>query len=239
MIQWSIDLLEKRTGGFARSYMYRCMRKRTRGNAMMDQIDMFSFLKSQESVFEPPILLKAGQEVFLVVKGDVEPYIVLDETWTCGENNDEGGYRLQRPNNGAYNAIWNSSVGSSCFLDFESARKAAETYLIERDVIKSENIKPIKTVAYSYIRKCDNREMIAFYSELDNGMVYIKEFMTYQHIVDDKKKAKAIKRFMEQREFKQYDVKQIGYDPAYKNMYRIKQEYDWDYAEAGHSYAVG
>lgn len=202
------------------------------------QIDMFSYLKSQEPVTEPPIMLKAGQEVFLVVKGDVVPYKVLDETWICGELHEERGYRLIHQR-GTYNVTWNKYIGVSCFLDYDEAHGVGEAYLREKNVIRKENIKPIKTVAYSYIRKSDNREMIAFYSELANGMVYIKEFMTYHHIVEAGKKAKAIKRFMEQQEFKNNEVEQIEYEPVFKNMYRIRQEYDWDYAEAEHGYAVG
>lgn len=203
---------------------------------MMDgQIDLFSYLKSLEPVSEPPILLKAEQEVFLVIKGDVVPYVVLPETWTYEQ---ERGYRLQNKK-GCYNCTWNTSIGVTCFEEYESAHEAAEAYLKGKDVIRAENIKPVKTVVYSYIREVDDREMIAFYSELDNGMVYIKEFITYHHIVEAGKKAKAIQRFMEQQEFKHNDVKQIEYEPVYKNMYRIRQKSDWDYAEAEHSYAIG
>lgn len=202
---------------------------------MDGQIDMLSYLKSLEPVTEPPLLLKEGQEVFLVVKGDVVPYTVLSETWTY---DGERGYRLQKKS-GIYNCTWNKSIGVTCFKDYESAHEAAKFYLKGKDIIMAENIKPIKTVAYSYIRECDNREMIAFYSELDNGMVYIKEFVTYHHIVEANKKGKAIKRFMDQQEFKNNDVKQIEYEPEFKNMYRIRQKYDWDYAEAEHSYSVG
>lgn len=199
---------------------------------------MFDVL-SEEQKAEPSILLEPGQEVFLVVKGDVESFKVLNETWTCGENNEERGYRLQCPNSGIYNVTWNKSIGTDCYLDFESAHNVAEAFLSVHDVIRAENIKPIKTTAYSYIRACDNRQMIAFYSELENGMVYIKEFITFQHMVESDKRNKAIKRFMEQTEFKYSDVKQIEYEPVFKNMYRIRQKYDWDYAEAGHSYAIG
>lgn len=201
------------------------------------QIDMFSYLKAQEPITEPPKILRAGQIVFIVVKGDVEPYIVLNETWIC--DNDNRGYRLQRPNGGTYNCTWNKSIGEGCFMDFDTAHDVAEAYLKDCDVIRAETIKPINTVAYSYIRECDNREMIAFYSELDNGMLYIKEFITFHHMVTADKKQKAIKRFMEQEEFKHNDIGQIEYEPVFKNMYRIRQKYDWDYAEVGHSYAIG
>lgn len=205
---------------------------------MIGQIDIFSYLKEQEPINEPPVLLQAGQEVFLVIKGDVEPFVVLDETWTCGADNEERGYRLIRPS-GTYNATCNSAIGKSCFINLEEAKKVAEAYLSEKDVIRAKDIKPVKTRAYSYIRECDSRQMVAFYSELENGMVYMKHFMTYHYIVESGKKAKAIKKFMEQTEFKNSDVKEIEYEPVFKNMHRIRQQYDWDYAEAGHSYAIG
>lgn len=81
--------------------------------------------------------------------------------------------------------------------------------------------------------------MIAFYSELDNGMLYMKEFFSYDYMVEKSKTKQAIKRFKDQREFAYCDVKQINYVPAFKNMYRIRQTHNWDYAEARHSYALG
>lgn len=55
----------------------------------------------------------------------------------------------------------------------------------------------------------------------------------------EKHKKKAIKQFMEQQEFHYNNPQLIEYSPKFKNMYCIHVEYDWDYAEAGHSYAVG
>lgn len=203
------------------------------------QMNLFDILPNGQDTNEPPALLRAGQDVFMVVKGDVTKYMVLDETWICGENYSERGYRLQA-DSGIYNATWNKSIGVDCFTDYESARKTAEAYLIGKDVIMAESITPIETVAYSYIRGCDKRKMIAFYSELDSGMVYIKEFMTYNHMVAAEKKKKAIKQFMEQTEFKYCDVEQIEYEPHFKNMYRVREQKNlWMYGEAGYGAAVG
>ena len=59
------------------------------------------------------------------------------------------------------------------------------------DVILATDMNILNTVAFSYMRTCDNREMISFYCELDNGMLYMKEFMTYAslHLKEHKKKA--------------------------------------------------
>lgn len=43
---------------------------------------------------EPPHLLREGQTVYKVVRGDVETHIITGETWTCSEGNR--GYRLKR-----------------------------------------------------------------------------------------------------------------------------------------------
>lgn len=50
--------------------------------------------------------------------------IVLDETWECDDDNR--GYRLQRPEGGTYNCTWNKSIGESCFMDFDMAHNVAE-----------------------------------------------------------------------------------------------------------------
>lgn len=116
----------------------------------------------------------------------------------------------------------------------------AEKFLSEHEVIRAEDIHAVSTTAYRYIRECDGFTMTAFYCELDNGMLYMKEFYTYQHIIVDKKKQKkAIQKFMEQNEIKYGNAILIDYEPVFKNMYRIIHQYDWDYSEAEHSYAIG
>ena len=104
-------------------------------------------------------------------------------------------------------------------------------------IILAGDIKPICTVAYSYIRDCDNRKMTAFYCDLGDGMYYIKEFMTFHHITKDKK---ASKKFMEQQEFKYGKPKEIDcFVPHFKNMYKCTEQSNWDYAECEYTYAVG
>lgn len=209
---------------------------------IVGQISLFDLLNATANA-EPtkasiPILLKPQQDVYLVEKGEVVRYKVLDETWLCGADNFERGYRLQHEC-GTYNATWNTAIGTTCFNDYSSAEGVAKEYRIGRDIIFAEDIKAISTVAYSYVRECDNRTMVAFYSELENGMVYIKEFMTYHHIIVASKKKKAIKKFLDQREFENSEVKEIEYVPTFKNMYRVRQNDNWDYAEAGYNLAIG
>ena len=44
---------------------------------------------------------------------------------------------------------------------------------------------------------------------------------------------------MEQDSIVDGSAVKIDYEPVFKNMYRIRQQYEWDYAEARHSYAAG
>lgn len=203
---------------------------------MYEQLDMFPFIQPQ--LEEPPILLSKGQTVYLVNKAEVIKCMVSDDenSWICGEDNR--GYRLAR-DTGGYTCTWNDRIlGKEAFTDYESAKKKADEYLKSHDgIILAGDIKPISTAAYSYIRDCDNSELIAFYCDLGDDMYYIKEFMTYHHIIKGKK---VIKKFMEQQEFQYDKPKEIdGFVPRFKNMYKCTEQSDWDYAECTYAYAVG
>lgn len=200
---------------------------------MYKQLDIFSYLQPQSE--EPPILLSKGQEVYLVNKADVIKCTVSSETWIYGDC--ERGYTLIR-DVGLYAVTNNNELGETAFTDYEQATQKANVYLKSYDgIILASDIKPIRTVTYSCIRDCDKREMTAFYCDLGNDMYYIKEFMTYHHIINGKK---AIKKFMEQQEFKYDKPKEIdGFVPNFKNMYKCTEQSDWDYAECGYTYAVG
>lgn len=203
---------------------------------MYEQLDIFSYLQPQTE--EPPMLLSKSQAVYLVNKADVIKCTVSDSenSWICGENNR--GYRLVRET-GGYTCTWNDRIlGKEAFTDYDSARQKADKYIKSHDgIILAGDIKPISTVAYSYIRNCDNREMTAFYCDLGDDMYYIKEFVTYAHII---KGRKAIKKFMEQQEFEYDNPKKIdGFVPHFKNMYKCTEQSDWDYAECEYTYAVG
>ena len=105
------------------------------------------------------------------------------------------------------------------------------------DIILAEDINPLNIVAYSYVRKCDNRTMTAFYCDLGEDMYYTKEFMTFHHICKGKNQ---VKKFMEQQEFKYENPQEIqGYVPHFKNMYKCVKPSDWLYADHRYVYAVG
>lgn len=200
---------------------------------MYEQLDIFSIMQLQ--LKEPPILLSKGQTVYLVEKADIVKCTVSGERWIYGDC--ERGYRLIRES-GLYAVTNNNELGETTFTDHEQAKETAGKYLKSHDrIILASDIKPIITVAYSYIRDCDNREMTAFYCDLGDDMYYIKEFMTFHHIIKGKK---AIKEFVEQQEFKYDNPREIdGFVPRFKNMYKCTEQSDWDYAECEYTYAVG
>ena len=181
-------------------------------------------------------MLNPGQVIYETYKGDVKEHTVLDENWYVEHLNTYGN-RTKVDNH--YGVVFDSDIDVTVFSERKQAEELAEKYLQSHDVIRSTNIHAAKTVAYYFYDELLGRDSIAFYSELDNGMLYVKEFKTYEHLMLEKHKKKAIKQFMEQQEFHYNAPQLIEYKPKFKNMYRIHMEYDWDYAEAGHSYAVG
>lgn len=201
-----------------------------------NQMDMFDFMNALNVPIDtdgPPVLLNVGQVVYKVIRGDVkELYVYNEKSWLCRDNKERG-YRLKEKD-GSYDCTWNSRIGVDVFTSQLDAFEIAESYLSNCNCIRKENINPIKTVAYSYVRKNDNREMIASYSILDSGMIYVKEFMTYHHICKDVNK--AIKDFMKQQAFEYCKPVEIEYNPVFKNMYPCKNDSGWCYAEAQYNY---
>lgn len=200
---------------------------------MYEQLDLFSYLEPPKPKI--PFLLEPRQKIYIVDKADVEKMIVDGErTWICGNSRY---YRI-RKECGTYDVTNNDEMGERAFLDYEDARNKAYEYLRSHiDIILAEDIKPLSIVAYSYVRKCDNRTMTAFYCDLGEDMYYTKEFMTFHHICKGKNRAK---KFMEQQEFKYENPQEIqGYVPHFKNMYKCVKPSDWLYAECGYTYAVG
>lgn len=205
---------------------------------MYEQLDLFSYLEPSKPKI--PFLLEPRQKIYIVDKADVEKMIVDDErTWICGNSRY---YRL-RKEGGTYDVTNNDEIGERAFWEYEDARNKAYEYLRSHiDIILAEDIRPLSTVAYSYVRDCDNRAMTAFYCDLVDDMYYIKEFMTFHHICKNgkKKKENVIDKFMEQKEFKYENPWEIqGYVPHFKNMYKCVKSSDWLYADCRYAYAVG
>lgn len=203
------------------------------------QIGIFDLMT--ENVYQNVAIkdLTQGQYVFRVLKGDIKELVATGEKWQTSDGSVC--YRLMSlgKNDRTYDVAKSEELNTSVFVCKNDAAIMAESYLLQHDVIKADKIKPVNVIAYSYVRSCDQRNMISFYSELENGMVYIKGFMTYDHLILEKNKKKFLKLFMEQQEFKYENPKEIMYLPCYKNMYKTSELSDWDYAEAAYTYAIG
>ena len=192
------------------------------------QLNLFDFLNTSFKEASPdiqvPRLPLEEKHVFRVQKGEVREYIVTNETWNC---------------------IWDQNLNDDVFKTMDAAKKAATAYLKGKDYISPEDMHIVDFEAYAYTRECDQRQMVAFLCELENGMIYKKNFYTYHHLALPENKKKAIKDFYEQTEFKDsscYKVNEIFYVPMLKRMYRVTADGSssgWDYAEAAFSKAIG
>lgn len=178
---------------------------------------------------EEPQLLEIGQVIYTVIRGDVREETVVR---TFPLERDRG-YHTD------VGVIWNSSIGADAFFTREEAETVAKKYLKEHEVILPNSIHPVEVRAWHYIRDVDGRDMVAFYSILYDGRTYIKEFTTYDHIIDfgtvEKARAVMAKKFCKD-EFRLCRPDLIeGYVPMYKKMYKCRKGVNWDWAEAAYS----
>lgn len=199
-----------------------------------NQLSIFDFFKEEK----PAVLYHKGDILFQQFKGNVEKYIVTGETWLYRDGECRG-YCLQHEN-GRYNTVTNEST--EFYHTYEDAKKAAQDWLMGKDIIYPEQIQFVSVEAYQYVRECDNRIMTAFLGVMKNGDLYIKNFYTYHHIVKDNKKVR--KNFQEEIEqyasYSNCNVKKLeNFVPNVKLMYRCKKDKDWNYAEAGYGGAIG
>ena len=179
---------------------------------------------------EPPCLLREGQPIWKVVRGDVEKHIVTGETWTCGEGNR--GYRLKRIG-GCWDCTWNTQINKVVFADRESAESVATQYLAENEHILAQNIRATNVVAYQY--EYNDSKITNFYSVLGNGNVYYHYGSMYEHIG----KEKEIKKFEEDRRehIGSYGYAELkDYHPEYVNMYKCAKHGTWLYAAARYEF---
>lgn len=197
------------------------------------QMELSNFMKLEE----PPILLKEGQTVWIVNKADITEAAAINETWAC--KSGERGYRL-KIKDGLWDVTYNSELEERTFTEYECAKKKANEYMAGHlGIIPAKRIKPVRTEAFSYKRfpASPEKEMLAFCSDMGNGMYYIKGFVEYAHICSGES---ARTKFMNTPEIRKGVAEPVkNYTPVFKNMYRIMEHSEWEYAEAGYAYAVG
>lgn len=180
------------------------------------------------------IPLKRGQTVYKVIKGILYPYVFNGNHWTCEKNGIiEPFYQLT--DGQIYDVCQGSKLGIDYFTDLDEAKAKADKYCEEHkdDILQIHYDDLVKTVAWSYVRKCDGCKMVAFISELKNGLVYMKDFYTYYH-AKDKKFDKVVKELTNSFNFKNTEniVEETDYIPECKTLFACNSGDDWLYADA-------
>lgn len=166
--------------------------------------------------------------VWEVVRGDIKRCEITGDAYN--------GYWV----NGGYfgnESLHNGYLDKKYITNYDSAIEIAKKYLDTHDVILAEHMKPAEIVAYKYYRPQDNDVIIAFYTELENGLIYMREFGTYDHIV--KKTHDSIQHFYADKVFRDNRVYRIENRPNLKNMYACNPfGGKWLYAQAEYRYIL-
>lgn len=194
------------------------------------QLSLMDLLSPIAADNEPPRLLREGQAVYKVVRGDIEIHIVTGKTWTCGEGNR--GYRLKRID-GCWDSTWNTQINKVVFTDREFAESVATQYLAENEHILAQDIRATNVVAYQY--EYNDRIITNFYSVLENGNVYYHYGSMFEHIG----KENEIEKFEEDRRehIGSYGYIELkDYHPEYVNMYKCAKQGTWLYAAARYEF---
>lgn len=215
-------------------------------NGCVGQISLFDYIHADKEIHISPVekeikviklvpQLHVGQKVYLINKADIEEYTVYDEKpWDCG------GYLGYRLYDGiGYNCTWDNSIGKTAFTDIKPAKEITADWKQKYEVILSEDIKPIEVKAWHYIRDCDSHEMIAYYGILPDGKAYIRDYMTYAHMIDYKSvenSRKAIQKIFTNKKYP--DDNAFDYQPKYKNMYPCKNDSGWQWTESRCSHSM-
>ena len=79
------------------------------------QMNLMDLFVPQVMSNEPPMLLKEGQMVYKVVRGDMEECIVEGRTWVCSK--DDRGYDLDK------GTAWNAQIDKVIFTNRASAER--------------------------------------------------------------------------------------------------------------------
>jgi hypothetical protein len=190
---------------------------------------------------EPPETLMTGQEVYIVNRADISSCRYNGYSWVV--KSEGGNYRVYDLNiaeGNGHEHMKDGDIGETAFFDRYLAMRKAQEYLDRhKDVIRAENIRAVSTMAYRH----GKYELVSFVSTLDNGMMYVRHFYTFDHIINPKSEkeiTKVLKGFNEQEDVKESRAAVIDYEPQFKNMYPChKQACGWDYAEVDYGCLLG
>lgn len=204
------------------------------------QMSIFDILTEKDDMREAlacsqsPLALTDNQAIFRVTKGLVDTFIYKGDNWTVEKDGEmETIYGIQ--DGYGYGSFPESALGVTYFTNAKEAEDKAMQYVMKHKndilVIQPDDI--VQTIAWSFIRECDNKKMIAFISELKNGMTYAKDFYTYHHVLN-KKFVNVVKEFVNSINFKDTDiVEEKNYKPNAPCMfYACEEGNSWAFAEA-------
>lgn len=150
-------------------------------------------------------------------------------------NNTSRGYRIIFEN-GCYGVITNESLNQEVFFSEVDAIKAAEEYANSCDMLRADQMHLQVLESYEYIRGCDGYVLRSYLADMGNGYLYVKDFMTYAHVVKDTPKAREAYRkgIIENQKYNK--VSKSAFHPKGVNMYRCKNDGEWLYAEARYTH---
>ncbi len=200
----------------------------------MAQLSLFDFIE-KENTKNIPVLFTKGNILYFVRRADVERCTVCKDTpWLVHDNTSRGYWILFE--NGCYGVITNESLNKEVFFSEEDARKAAEKYADSCDMIRADQMHLQVLESYEYVRECDGYVLRSYLADMGNGYLYVKEFMTYAHVVKDTPKARKAyqKQIAENQKYNK--VKKSVVCPKAVNMYRCKNDGEWIYAEAKYTH---
>lgn len=195
----------------------------------MQQMSLFDFIKKEKT--DVPILFHMGDTLYLVRKADVECCMVCEKNSWLIHNDSSRGYRILFKN-GCYGVITNESLGVEVFSKKEDALKKAKENASTLDMISADKIQLHVLENYEYYRDSSDYKMRSYMADMGNGFLYIKDFMTYIHVVKDTPKARKEyqKRIAEKAEYIHIMDSSEVIQPV--NMYKCKNDGEWVYAEA-------
>lgn len=203
----------------------------------------------------------AGLKVYVVNKANINEYVVTEEKPWSTSKYDGLIYRLRSTGKyKMYNILQDSALDIeektnevnihkgiySCDKYFSNKRNAVievNRYLKEhnKDILILNDSDFIEKHIYSYVRECDKKEMIAYYCITKNGLAYVKNYMTFNHVI--KHSEKELKAFIKDcLENGIYDKKKVRKIETMRVepeiMYKCVKESGWLYADAEYGMCI-
>lgn len=194
-------------------------------NDVVGQMSLLDFYK--EETKEAPVLLKPGQIIYMVVRGDIEAYKVDNRTWNLAGTNR--GYDLNSVDGSRKNVTWNRAINKNVFLNYTDAETISEEYIKNNECILAEEMYIKELVAFKH--SFNEREIPEWYAVLDNDMIYFHYGCKYDHIGP----SSEIKEF--ESGIKEHASHPIfDFEPHFHNMYKCDISSKWLYASAHYQY---